>query len=104
LAKRVKYIGSVEHKDGPSPAGDPRPRADASICPYRSAKDFVRANEWLKKALLAGDFGAMWEGDYPRYIWYRGEGREVYEARLVNRERGEYKGYPLEPDQFPKGI
>jgi hypothetical protein len=28
----------------------------------------------------------------------------VYEARLVNREVGQYKGYPLNTDEWPAGI
>ena len=28
----------------------------------------------------------------------------VFEGRLVNRENGEYKGYPLDRDEWPAGI
>lgn len=104
LAKRIRYIGSPEHKDGPSPAGAPRPRADASVCPYKSQQDFEMAAVWLRSGLLSEQFGEMWEGEYPRYIWYRESPQDVYEARLVNKGTGEYKGYPLEADQIPKGI
>ena len=31
-------------------------------------------------------------------------GNTVFEARLVNRESGSYKGYPLDSDEWPKGI
>jgi hypothetical protein len=44
-----------------------------------------------------------WDGEFPRYVWYKDSGT-VYEARLVNREQGSYKGYPLEPAEWPPGI
>jgi len=47
--------------------------------------------------------GEPCEGEYPRYVWYK-EGDALYEGRLVNRGRGEYKGYPLEDDEWPRGI
>jgi hypothetical protein len=31
-------------------------------------------------------------------------GSIVFEARLVNRGSGEYKGYPLESDEWPNGV
>jgi hypothetical protein len=35
-----------------------------------------------------------WEGaGFPRYVWYL-EGDVLCEARLTNRENGEYHGYP----------
>jgi hypothetical protein len=27
-----------------------------------------------------------------------------YEARLVNQELGQYKGYPLDPDEWPEKL
>lgn len=47
--------------------------------------------------------GTPWEGDFPRYVWYK-HGDTVFEGRLVNRETGEYKGYPLHGDEWPDGI
>mgnify|MGYP006915952220 FL=1 len=32
------------------------------------------------------------------------DGDVVYEGRLINRTLGEYKGYPLASDEWPKGI
>ena len=103
LAERVSYIGSPEHKDAPSFAGWPRPRADATICDRRFVDQQQRINEWLRAAILAEAIGAPWEGDFPRYVWYR-DGDTVYEARLVNCESGEYKGYALKREEWPKGI
>jgi hypothetical protein len=53
--------------------------------------------------MAAGRIGAPWEGDFPRYVWHRRDD-VVYEARLVNQEVGEYKGYPLEPGEWPEGL
>lgn len=103
VAKRVSYVGSPEHKDMPSFAGQPRPRADASICPRELTGDRDRVEAWLRDAIRKGAVGELMEGDFPRYAWYKDD-RTVYEARLVNRGLGEYKGYPLEADEWPDGI
>lgn len=57
-------------------------------------------------AIRKGAFGRLWEGSvpqFPRYIWYK-DAETVYEGRLVNQERGDYKGYPLGRDEWPPGI
>ncbi len=103
LADAVSYTGSPEHKDMPSFAGQPRPRADASLCPRELTRERDRVAEWLKEAIRRGAVGGIWEGGFPRYVWYKHEA-QVYEARLVNRGNGEYKGYPLGADEWPDGI
>ncbi|AFM23638.1 hypothetical protein Desti_0919 [Desulfomonile tiedjei DSM 6799] len=103
IAERVSYIGSPEHKDTPSFAGQPRPRADASLCDRQLSQDHERVTQWLQTAILRGAIGGMYEGDFPRYVWYK-DGDVVYEARLVNRESGEYKGYPLNKTEWPEGL
>ena len=35
---------------------------------------------------------------------FAGPPRLPYRGRLVNREAGEYKGYPLDRDEWPAGI
>lgn len=102
IAERTRYVGSSEHKSYPSFAGAPKLRADASKC----APTFQDASEitaWLRSAIEAGNVGAPWEGDFPRYAWYRSAG-VCYEARLVNRDAGDYKGYPLQEDESPEGM
>lgn len=99
---RVSYAGSPEHKTYPSFAGPPLPRADASKCDPKLA-DQAELTGWLREALTAGSFGGLWEGDFPRYVWCR-RGDVVYEGRLVNSGLGEYKGYPLAPDEWPEGL
>ena len=102
LVDHVVYEGSAEHKDIPSFAGQPRLRADASCCP-RNVTDREMVSEWLRSAIRRGAVGSPWESEFPRYVWYM-HGDTVFEARLVNRERGSYKGYPLDRDEWPKGI
>ena len=102
LADRAVYVGSPEHKDIRSFAGQPRLRADASICP-RGIWDQEEIQKWLRSAIRRGATGAPWEGVFPRYVWYK-EGSVVFEGRLVNRGNGSYKGYPLEKDEWPDGI
>jgi len=59
--------------------------------------------EWLQKAFALQCFGGPWEGDFPRYAWCRVD-NIVFEARLVNRGLGEYKGWPLTEDEWPERI
>ena len=102
----VKYVGSPEHKDFPSFAGQPRPRGDASLRP-RDIRDVTVVTGWLRYAIRRGSTGALWEGGFPRYVWYKAwykEGEIVFEARLVNRGDGSYKGYPLKDDEWPTDI
>lgn len=103
VASRATYVGSPEHKDTISLSGAPRPRADASICDRKLTKDFGLATDWLRNAIVKGQVSEYWEGEFPRYVWYR-NGDTVYEGRLVNREAGWYKGYPLERSEWPEGI
>lgn len=99
LADRVRYTGSPEHKDAPTFAGQPRLRGDASLCP-REYNNLDLVTGWLRAAIRAGSTGAPWESGFPRYVWHR-EQDTVFEARLVNRGNGAYKGYPLERDEWP---
>ncbi len=102
-AKNIRYVGSPEHKATPSFAGSPRPRRDASICDSRFMTMQDELTQWLKQAFGCQAVSDFCEGTFPRYAWYK-DGDTVYEARLTNRGAGEYKGYPLEPDEWPEGI
>ena len=103
LEARVSYVGSPEPKDMPSFAGSPRPRADASLCPRELTRDHDKVEGWLREALRRGAVSELCDGVFPRYVWFQHEG-VVFEGRLINREAGEYKGYPLEPGQGPHGL
>ena len=102
-AEQARYVGSPEHKDVASFAGAPRLRADASCCPRELGEDRSTIDEWLRSAIRRGATGTPWEGAFPRYVWYKHE-ETVFEGRLVNRETGEYKGYPLDREEWPAGI
>lgn len=102
VADMVTYEGSPEHKDFPSFAGHPGPRGDASLCP-REITDVTVVTGWLRSAIRQGATGAPWESGFPRYAWHK-EGDTVFEARLVNRGSGSYKGYPLHEGEWPAGI
>ncbi|MBM4032907.1 MAG: hypothetical protein FJ291_14120 [Planctomycetes bacterium] len=104
MAGRVRYVGSVYHKDMPSFAGTVPPRRPhASICPRELARQRDTIQEWLRRAIRQGHFSALWEGGFARYVWHR-EGNVTFEARLVNRQTGEYKGFPLERDEEVHGL
>jgi hypothetical protein len=103
LAARAQYVGSPEHKDVPSFAGHPKPRADAAICDRSLADSQTQITQWLRDALTRGVVGGPWEGAFPRYVWHL-EGGIVFEGRLVNRIQGQYKGYPLNEDEWPPHI
>jgi hypothetical protein len=102
LAERASYVGSSEHKTFPSFAGPFNPRADASKCDPQLT-DQEELTRWLREAIVAGQAGQLWEGDFPRYVWCK-QGDVTYEARLSNPELGQYKGYPLEPDERVEGL
>ena len=81
----------------------PRPRGDASKCDTSLSDRLDDIQAWLKQAFELKCFGGPWEGDFPRYVWCK-VGDIVYEARLVNRGLGEYKGWQLESDEWPAGV
>lgn len=103
VASAASYIGSPEHKDTPSFAGQPRPRGDASICDRSLRRDRERVQGWLAAAIRRGAVSEHWEGEFPRYVWFK-EGETVYEGRLVNPTQGLYKGYPLMLAEWPPEI
>lgn len=80
-----------------------RRATDATPCDRALADSRDRLTEWLRTAIAKGVIGGPWEGEFPRYAWYK-TGSTVYEARLVNRAQGTYKGYGLLPDEWPKDI
>jgi hypothetical protein len=98
MAGKVEYVISSEHKDYLTSAGPGNLRSDASACPR--GLNFDEVAGWLREAILDGNVSAALDGDFPRYVWKRVDGR-VYEARLSNSGRGQYKGYPIEDHEAP---
>ncbi|MFH1437604.1 MAG: hypothetical protein ABIJ56_17995 [Pseudomonadota bacterium] len=103
LADRVRYVGSPEHKNAPSFTGAPRPRADATICDEKFISMQQQLTLWLQESVRRGIVGGPWEGDFPRYAWCRID-EDLYEARLVNKGNGDYKGYKIYSDEAPENI
>jgi hypothetical protein len=99
IAERASYVGSAEHKAYPSPAGHPALRSDASRCDPRHT-DFHQITLVLREGIRRCCTGAVFEGDFPKYVWGWLDGR-LYEGRLVNQDQGTYKGYPLEEIEHP---
>lgn len=99
LAERVRYVGSQEHKDYPSYAGEPGLRSDASRCDPAITQD--QAEKVLKQAIRLGCVSEQHEGDFPRYVWGRLDG-VLYQARLINRENGWYKAWAIDALEAPR--
>lgn len=103
VAAKASYVGSPEHKDAPTFAGQPKPRSDASICDRALSTRQDEITEWVREAIRLGATGGRWENGFPRYVWYK-DGGIVYEGRLVNSGLGEYKGFPLNSEEWPPEI
>lgn len=99
LVERVRYVGSPEHKDYPSYAGEPGLRSDAARCDPAISREQAEAT--LKRAMALHCVSAQQEGEYPRYAWGWLDGR-LYQARLVNCEQGWYKAWPIEAIEAPR--
>jgi hypothetical protein len=95
-AVKANYVGSPEHKV-------PHARSDATRCPaeLESAQDTLTA--WLRQAIRIGNIGGPVESGFPRYVWFRDDNR-VFEGRLTNQAKGEYKGYPIGQSEAPKDL
>ena len=104
VAKKASFIGSVEHKDTPSFAGQAKPRSDCELCPAEFCDKQRELTRWLREAIRQGKIGGPWENGFPRYAWVKREGR-VFAGRLTNQAQGHYKGWPIEnPALWPEGL
>lgn len=103
LAEDARYVPSAEHKGhGHKFQVVGRLRSDATECPRDI--ELWEAQHWLREAIAAGDVGGIWEPDtYPQLAWRRVE-NAVFEARVSNRELGEYHGYPITPAEAPRWL
>jgi hypothetical protein len=101
-AARAEYHGSPEHKAAFSWLGPKKLRSDATPCP-KHLKDPDMLTGWLRDAIRQRQCSSFWEGEFPKYVWVRQEDL-VYEGRLINQGQGNYKGYPLDPSEFPKEL
>jgi hypothetical protein len=103
-ATQATYLGSIEHKTYRSPAGDPRPRGDASKCPRLEEHRWPDLTAALRAAIRIGCVSETFDpGGFPRYVWGRFEG-QLYEARHLVTPAGAYKAFPIEPFELPSGT
>ncbi len=112
----VEYVGSPEHKRYPWRGSQGALRSDATPCPGDLAMDAVLV-ERLARA-IADAIGRGWcfhepGTQYPRKVWgWLDAGdpprRIHFCARLTNRTLGQYKAWPITPedvdDQMPPGV
>ena len=97
VAELAAYHGSAEHKTYPSPAGPPALRSDATPCDPIGYADI---NAALAEGIRRGCVSRAMEQGFPKYVW-GWLGNELYEARHLNGGGGQYKGYRLEPPEYP---
>ena len=98
IAEAVVYHGSTEHKTYPSPAGPPSLRSDATPCDPNIDWEDIKAS--LTEGVLRGCVSQTMEQGFPKYVW-GWIGDDLYEARHLNGAGGQYKGYKLEPPEYP---
>lgn len=108
----ARYIGSPEHKDQRWWGGLPkafvdingvatRPnKEDTTICTLYTVEDRDRATKWIQCALEAGQF-KFYEGDkdYPKKVWFRDKGGQIWFGLCVNSILGQYKGWPIDEEE-----
>ena len=95
VAARAEYIGSAEHKGHPSHL-----RSDATACEPEMTRNVDANTEALREGIRRRCVSAVFEGGFPKYVW-AWVGSELYEARHINGPQGTYKGYRLEPVEWP---
>jgi len=100
VAGEVQYTGSPEHKSHPSSAGPAGLRSDATPCDPQMSRDIDRNTEALREGIRRQCVSDTFQGKFPKYVWSWIDGR-LYEARHINGPQGEYKGYRLEPPEYP---
>jgi hypothetical protein len=112
LIQTATYVGSPEHKQhrwwGGLPAAyvnddgeAARPgKQQTTICPLVEEHGKMRATEWVRAALMSGQL-RFYEGDkdFPKHIWYRDDGGQVWFGFCINSVQGQYKGWPIEEDE-----
>ena len=108
LASRARYVGSPEHKLGRWWGGLPgarqlpggrvgrRGRQTTTVCPLNTEEDRTLATEWLRKAIVAGQYQFVEaDQDFPRRVWFEARG-SVWCGFCVNSAAGDYKGWPID--------
>jgi hypothetical protein len=100
-ARAAIYVASPYHcgEDG---KGLAKRRKLATPCPRRWNKS--EAEKALRGSILAGRVSEKWDGEFPRFVWYRDDDDTIYEARCEVASPGRYHAYPIENRQVPRGV
>ena len=111
LAAAACYVGSPEHKDGGWWGGRPssrqlsggrvgRGRAQTTtICPLSSKEDRSRATDWVRSAIMAGQY-RFFQSDkkYPKKMFFEADD-QIWCGYCVNSVLGQYKGWPIDEEE-----
>lgn len=98
LEKKPLYVGNAAHKRNPGDFNlNPPccPNSAKNLCD--DADIFTReiAQKLLEEGLLRGLVGQQLDNGWPRTIWAVSDKQVPLEARLDQRERGTYHGFPM---------
>ena len=100
VAANATYVGSGEHKGHPSNAGRPALRTDATPCEPHLTRNIGANTTALREGIKRRCTSAVFENGFPKYVWTWMD-NALYEARHINGPHGTYKGYRLEPAEYP---
>lgn len=73
-------------------------RSDSSRCDPKITRE--QAEQALREAIQLGNVSTEFQDNFPAYVWGRVDG-QFYAARLINREAGHYKAWPIEEAELP---
>ena len=121
LAQRAVCTGSQEHKERRSWLGLPRLRSgneeeeygykqNATPCPLVSENERTIATSWVKAAIVNRQYSPLiWDGDFPREIWYRDNLGQYWFGRLMQRgtdenSEAEYNGWPVSQEEWHENF
>ena len=98
-------MGSPYHKRYNSRWGSAQLHSDKTECPPEVEPEVAALTlaPEIEAGIATGRCSLLRDGEWPRYVWGRtafatevGETLEVvWEARVVNRDQGAYKAYPV---------
>jgi len=101
LLRRVRYVGSANHKLRPGDYGfvpSHNPRPSKSACDDLRALQLEEASSLFRAGIERGMVSAFLPGGVPKYIWAVDEHGQVYEAKTRPERETDYHGYRLGDD------
>lgn len=102
LCKRVRYVGSANHKLRPGDYGfqpSHNPRPSKSPCDTVRSVLLAEASELMEKGVMLGMVSRFDANGVPKYIWAVDEANDVYEAKTRPELEKHYHGYRLGDDE-----